>query len=114
MGPPQSLATLPASPLMTAADLTQPELSLHRLSQFPLSAFSFIHLSVALQVHRLHRKLERFHVSDYNALRRAYRSLAQHVTALEEEVVVLLLIWLARYFEFFVIWGGTGVEPVTV
>lgn len=41
--------------------------------------------SHCLQVLRLQRKLGELHSGDYNALRRAYDSLCQHVTALEEE-----------------------------
>lgn len=37
------------------------------------------------EVLRLQRKLGELHSGDYNALRRAYDSLCQHVTALEEE-----------------------------
>ena len=37
------------------------------------------------QVLRLQRKLGELHTGDFNALRRAYTSLCQHVVALEEE-----------------------------
>lgn len=49
-----------------------------RLHSIPLAlcASTVVH-SPPLQVDRLHRKLEDFHVSDYNALRRAYTSLSQ-------------------------------------
>lgn len=41
--------------------------------------------SLQAEVLRLHRKLEEYHVSDYNSLRRAYVTLSQHVAALEQE-----------------------------
>lgn len=53
---------------------------------FPFCDATPSHSRASVQVHRLHQKLEHFHVSDYNALRRAHRSLVQHVEALEAEV----------------------------
>lgn len=42
-------------------------------------------LPTPVQVLRLQRKLGQIHDGDYNALRRAYTSLCQHVSALEQE-----------------------------